>query len=237
MVKVVRVLSIGVGMFGLSLSTGCQVCDRYHEAVDPCAMERYNSTARANTMSLYAAQVHNGHILDQTIFNYNFEAETDKLNVSGLDKLDQLVRRRPAPDSRLFLATATDIPYNAENPTAFSEKQRDLDAKRIAAIKKYLASRTAGRPTSFEVYIHDPSDPSISAISARNATTAQLSNYSGGGGAAGGAAGGGATGGGGGGGGATGGNTNNNTNTGNTGNTGNAGNTGGTGTGTGVTPR
>jgi hypothetical protein len=129
---------------------------------DPCYPERYNAVARQNVVSAFAPQVQNGRILDQTIWNYQFVPGTDQLTPGGLDKLDQLVRRRPEPDPRVFLATARDIPYNADDANAYGDARRDLDGKRVIAIQKYLAAQTVGRPIPFEVLIHDPMDPGIS---------------------------------------------------------------------------
>ena len=153
----VRTLSIGMGVLGIAASTGCMGGgERYRNAVDPCSMERYSTHARASTMSMFGAQVGNGHILDQTIWTYHFELDSDKLNAGGLDKLDQLLRRRPQPDTQIFLATAAEVPYAADAPNQMADKQRDLDTKRIAAIKRYLTARTASRPMNFDVYVHDP---------------------------------------------------------------------------------
>lgn len=178
-------LAGGIGALGLSMTVGCMGGERYRNAVDPCAFERYSHQARQSEMSAFSAQVGNGHILDQTIFNYCFDAEGDKLNATGMDKLDQLVRRRPQPDSRIFLATARDFGY-ADDPVKYAEKRRDLDSRRAVAIKKYMEAQTASRPMGFEVLVHDPMDPSISAISANIAVQTQLRNYTSGSGTTGG---------------------------------------------------
>jgi hypothetical protein len=72
----------------------------------------------------FTPQVHNGRILDQTIWNYHFESGSDKLTPGGMDKLDQLVRRRPEPDPRVFLATARDLIYNADKPDEYADLPR-----------------------------------------------------------------------------------------------------------------
>jgi hypothetical protein len=153
---------------------------RYRNLVDPCQFERYSSTARQEAISAFAPQVVNGHVLDQTIWNYHFESGTDKLHPGGMEKLDQLVRRRPEPDTRIFLATARDVGYNVANPEKYAEDQGQLNSKRAQAIQKYLAAQTATRPLNFEILVHDPSDPGISAVSARIAILGQRTNYSGG---------------------------------------------------------
>src|SRR5258707_15513453 len=92
-----------------SLLTGCA---NYRDWVEPCWPERYNTTARREVVEAFAPQVQNGHILDQTIWNYMFDAGTDELNGYGKYKLDYVVRRRPAPDANVFLQTAHDVVYN-----------------------------------------------------------------------------------------------------------------------------
>ncbi len=151
-----------VGLFlGLAmLSLGCQGGNRYRDLVDPCYPERYNAAARAEVVSYFAPQVQNGHVLDQTIWNYHFERGTANLHPAGRDKLDQLVRTRPVPDPQIFLATARDI---TAEPAKFAEERRQLDEARKQAIEEYVMAQTAGRPMHFDVLVHDPSEPFISA--------------------------------------------------------------------------
>jgi hypothetical protein len=131
-------------------------CETYQKCVDPCWPERYNNTARREVISAFAPQVQNGHILDQTIYNYQFETGTDRLTDSGRDQLDTLVRRRPVPDPRIFLATARDVGYEPANPDAYKTAQDNLNNLRSIAIQKYLGAQTGGRPMQFEVVVHDP---------------------------------------------------------------------------------
>lgn len=183
-------LGIGCGI----LSMGCNGGERYRNLVDPCQFERYTSTARQEAIAGFAPQVANGRVLDQTIWNYHFESGTDKLNPSGLDKLDQIVRRRPEPDSQLFLATARDLPYSAESPDKYPDDQAKLNRSRAASIQKYLAAQTASRPMQFDILVHDPADSSLPGVSARTTIVQQRTSYSGsltGGGVGGGGGGGG----------------------------------------------
>jgi hypothetical protein len=107
------------------------------------------------------------------------EAGTDKLNPSGYDKLDQIVRRRPEPDNRIFIQTARDLAFNPAQPDGFADARRELDAKRGAAIEKYLGAQTAGRPMQFALLVHDPADPGMAAASAARAIGSQRANYTG----------------------------------------------------------
>src|SRR3989442_571602 len=99
---------------GVALAGGCQ----YRDLVDPCYPERYEHAARVEVRSIFAPQVHNGHVLDQTIWNSYFEAGTDRLTPAGLEQLAYLVRRRPAPDPVVYLQLAQDVPvaYDPDHP-------------------------------------------------------------------------------------------------------------------------
>ena len=106
----------GAALAGGLSSGGCY---HYDKCVDPCWPERYNNTARREVVSAFAPQVQNGHILDQTVYNYQFEQGTDRLTMSGMDQLDVLLRRRPVPDPRIFLATAARPGVRSGQPGRF----------------------------------------------------------------------------------------------------------------------
>jgi hypothetical protein len=164
-------------MAGSAGAIGCSGGEHYRNLVDPCHMDRYSSVARQDIVTAFTPQVQNGRILDQTVFNYHFEAGTDKLHAMGMKKLDELVQRRPQPDTRLFLATAHDVTYSVDKPEEFGKTRQELDAKRVVAIQKYLSAATAGRPMAFEVLIHDPAETGISGVAARNSILSQRSGY------------------------------------------------------------
>ncbi len=147
---------------GFSAATGC--CG-YYDVVDPCYPARYNAMARREVCEPLAAQSHNGHVLDQTIWNYHFEPGTDKLTPGGYDHLMYILRRRPCPDQTVFLATAEDLatPYDVANPDKFIADRGDLDAKRTVAVQKYLNAQTAGRGVAFQVVTHDPAEAGLHA--------------------------------------------------------------------------
>jgi hypothetical protein len=149
---------VSKALAGAALAGGLSAsgCETFQKCVDPCWPERYNNTARREVVSAFAPQVQNGHILDQTIYNYQFEPGTDRLTESGKDQLDTLVRRRPVPDPRIFLATSRDLAYEPANPQAYSTTQADLNRKRSDAIQKYLGAQTSDRPMQFEIVVHDP---------------------------------------------------------------------------------
>lgn len=193
------VLLLGTG----AAAAGGAGCYEYRDLVDPCWPQRYNYMARREVNEAMAPQVQNGHVLDQTVWNYHFEAGSDKLTAGGLNHLAYLARRRPHPDGIVYLQTAQDVVYDPANAEKLTEVRQDLDAKRIAAVQRFLNAQAAGRGAVFQVLVHDPADVSISGSYA-NAMIQQLparsraglanSGTSGGGGGGGGAS---ATGGGG----------------------------------------
>jgi hypothetical protein len=143
---------------GALAAVGCTEGERCY---DPCYPERYNYRARQEVLHAMAPQVQNGHILDQTMWNYFFDEGSDKLTEGGRDHLNGLVRRRPNPDARIYLATARDLAYDAANPQKYVDGRRDLDNRRVAAIQAYLGAQTAGRPMAFEVVVHDPMETGL----------------------------------------------------------------------------
>ncbi len=169
-----RMLAAGC-LAGAVLTVGCDTYGTpYRNLVDVCYPQRYNAVARREVVDNFAPQVQNGHVLDQTVWNYDFDKGTDHLNGMGIEKLKYLARRRPAPDPNLFLATASDVDFDADHPDKMVQARRDLDSKRVAAIQKYLAVQLDGRPMNFDVMVHDPFEVGYNAIYA--AATAQRLN-------------------------------------------------------------
>jgi hypothetical protein len=138
-------------------------CYEYRDIVDPCYPLRYSAMARKEVNMAFAPQVQNGHVLDQTVWNYFFEPGTDRLTQLGTDRLAYIARRRPAADCNLFLQTSQDILYDPAAPERMAEARHDLDIKRIASVQRYMTAYTAGNPVDFHVVVTDPADPSISA--------------------------------------------------------------------------
>src|SRR5437868_14705464 len=110
---------------GLCLGAGLNAlvgCTHYREIVDPCWPERYNTEARLSVRETFGAQVHNGHVLDQTVWNFHFDVDpktggpTDRLNAAGMEHLHYLARRQPTPDPNLYLQTAQDLTLAALPP-------------------------------------------------------------------------------------------------------------------------
>lgn len=180
---------------GMAASLAGAGCCGYYDMVDPCYPQRYNFTARTEVCGTLTPQVKNGHVLDQTIWNWMFEVEsgkpTDRLNAAGQEKLTQLIRRRPAPDPIIYLATgqvgADQLVYDPTKPEALAESRRDLDSRRIAAVYKYLNAQTADHGLAFQVIVHDPAEPDLPATAIAGAVRTWIAGWGGavgGGGAA-----------------------------------------------------
>src|SRR5438034_6853099 len=120
---------------GLTLAGGCET---YRNLVDPCYPERYEYQSRREVVGAIAPQVLNGHVLDQTVWNYQFELGTDRLTPGGLDALAYLARRRPQADPVIYIQTAQDVAYDPVNPDRYSAARYDLDSKLIQAVQKFL---------------------------------------------------------------------------------------------------
>jgi hypothetical protein len=158
-------------MLGLSLSLVCLAgCSCYRGIVDPCWPQRYEYQARESVHDATNAQANNGHVLDQTIWNYHFEhdpktgAPSDRLNPAGIEKLNLISRRRPAPDTHIFLATAQDIPgLAALVPEKALAERKDLNDRRFAAIQRYLAIQSS-TAVVYNIEIHDPAEVGIAAM-------------------------------------------------------------------------
>ena len=137
--------------------------DRYNTCVDPCWPERYSYVARQEVLSPFANQIANGHAIDQTIFNGDFEQGTDKLTPGGLQKLDTIARRRPV-DGRIFVQAARDILYDPANREGFTKAKAKLDAARADSVQGYLTASTTGRNLNFDVAVTDPQDFTLPVI-------------------------------------------------------------------------
>jgi hypothetical protein len=155
----------------LSMTALAGGCCRYREIVDPCWPERYNYMARYEVLDTLNAQAHNGHTLDQTIWNWMFDSDprtggpTATLNPAGITQLQYIYRRMPVPDARVFVQTAQDVKYDDVNAEKVMAVRADLDAKRQQAVYNYLAFATGGRAGGpYQVMVIDPGDPGMSAL-------------------------------------------------------------------------
>jgi hypothetical protein len=150
----------GAGVAGARGEGHGPLGDCYRNWVDPCYPERYNVAARQAVLAPFGQQVFNGHVMNQTVYNYYFDFGSDVLTPAGIEKLNSLARVRPAPDPRIFIQTARDLPSNLD-PAKAEVARVDLDAKRAATVLKYMANQPAFAPITYEILVHDPIVPSI----------------------------------------------------------------------------
>jgi hypothetical protein len=156
---------------GLAAGGGCV---SFRDLYDTCWPERYNYAAKKEVCETFSPQVHNGRIIDQTIWDYYFEPNSEKLTPEGREHLKWILQRRPWPDTTIYLATANElgvsalgagvppIPaalvYDRDNPEKFAERRYELDMLRQQEIRKYLAAQTGGRADCFNIVVHNPSE-------------------------------------------------------------------------------
>src|SRR5262249_29956202 len=78
------VSAVGLACGGLAAAGGCY---GYKDLVDPCYPQRYWFSSRQLVREHFAPQVNNGHILDQTVWNYHFEPGKAVLTPGGMEHL------------------------------------------------------------------------------------------------------------------------------------------------------
>ncbi len=154
---------------------------RYYNAVDPCWPERYTAAARAETLAPFAAQINNGHVLEQTVWNWHFESGSDVITPAGQAKLDAIAQVRPQPDGRVYMQVARDVPaYGAGGLDTVAARREELTAKRAEAVRKYMAAQPTLHGVNYEIFIHDAPVPSMPADFSARAYRGQATGYRGG---------------------------------------------------------
>jgi hypothetical protein len=155
------VIAVGLSGGALIMANGCH----YRELVDPCYPQRYEYAARMEVNQGLAPQVRNGHILEQTVWNYEFEPGTPRLTPGGMEHLAYLARRRPTPDTCIYLQVAEppDVMFDPKASEKYAEARAKLDNDRIVAVQSYLGAETAGRNLAFTVVLHDPAEVGMAA--------------------------------------------------------------------------
>jgi len=146
-----------------ALACGTTGCCCYRNWVDVSYPERYEYESREIVAGAISTQVENGHVLDQTIWNVYFDPGTDRLTPAGIRDLQYLARRRPAPDTVVYLQTATDLPIDPDHPEAMVEPHVKLDVARQKAVERFMLAMT-GSP--WTVVVNNPAVPSLSGAEA-----------------------------------------------------------------------
>jgi hypothetical protein len=173
------ILTCGLGSIGCANGTGATLEDRYRNAYDVSWPDRYDYAARESVLAPFAQQVATGHFIDQTIWNWYFEYQSDKLSRGGIDKLNALARETPGADPVIYLQTARDLEVTPENTDKFNALRENLDARRAASIKKYMGTQP-GVGVSYVVKVHDAPVPSIYGPFGVAAFNGQKSGFKGG---------------------------------------------------------
>jgi hypothetical protein len=138
-------------------------CTHYRDIVDPCWPQRYNSIAQHNTRDMLNAQSDKGHVLDQTVWNWHFEADpktgapTDRLNGAGIETLKLISRHMPSPDYLVYLQNAQDVPFVAGiAPDILVGQRSQLNERRIQAIQTFLTTQSAAHGGgAYHIAVHD----------------------------------------------------------------------------------
>jgi len=184
MTRTFRAATFAAAAFTITASVGCTgggsrpgLQARYSNLVDPCWPERYSQQAREAALSPHDIQVANAQVIDQTIWNYHFEVGGANLNANGRQRLDYLARRRPTPDSRVFIQTARDIGFDAAAPEKMVNARTELDAKRSQAVLAYLGAQPNGAATVYEVQAIDAMDPGVNSAGPANSVRGLPAQY------------------------------------------------------------
>ena len=164
------IATISAAVFGLGLLTAVGCDDfAYHDLVDPCYPERYEFLARQEVNASMAPQMHNGDILNRTVWNYHFEPGSDKLTPGGQEQLKYMVRMRPHPEPVVFLQTAEDITYDPSAHEKYTIARAELNSRRCQAVHSFLTAYTAGA-VPCKVVIHDQPEVGFAAAPLGGAT-------------------------------------------------------------------
>lgn len=170
MTRTVRAATAAFAMLGGMAAVGCHAADRpglqarfQNLNGNNSWPERYGCLARQSVLHPFEVQMHNAAVLDAVINNLDFDSGTDRLNGVGRDKLDRLARKMPVPQSKVYVQTASDVPYDPTNPQAVVVARSELDQKRTQAVLAYLGTRPSTRGVAFEVTVLDIADPGVNA--------------------------------------------------------------------------
>ena len=153
--------------------------DHYRNWYDTNWPDRYDYAARQGVLAPFGQQVANGHFLHQTLWNFYFEQGSDRLTPGGMDKLDSMARTNPGPDTKIYIQTARDLVVTPDNADRIVGMRTDLDAKRAAAIQRYMGTQPGGA-VPYEIAVHDAPVPGIPGAFAGQSFRSQRSGYVGG---------------------------------------------------------
>ncbi len=153
-VRTVAVVLLGlgaVGAIGCSSSRPGLQSDFQQVNNNNSWPERNGYLSRQAVLHPFETQMNNAKVGNDVLMNGYFEAGGEKLNPVGRDKLDQLARKMPAPNSTIYLQSSNDVAYDEKAPEKAIAARSDLDNKRAQAVLAYLSTRPSARGTNFEV--------------------------------------------------------------------------------------
>ncbi len=139
--------------------------------------ERNGYLARQAVLHPFEVQQNNAGVVNDVILNTFFDNGSDKLNGVGRNKLDQLARKMPSPNSTVLVQTSNDVVYDEKAPEKTATARGDLDQKRASAVLAYLNARPATRGTAFSVQAIDIDDPTINSAGPASAVRGLTQQY------------------------------------------------------------
>lgn len=139
--------------------------------------QRNSYLARESVLHPFEVQMNNAAVLNGVVNNLDFDSGTDRLNGVGRDKLDRHARKMPAPDAKVFLQTAADVPFDPAAPERAVQVRTDLDQKRAQAVLSYLNTRPNTRGVAFEVVAIDIADPGTNSAGPASAVRGLNTQY------------------------------------------------------------
>ncbi len=181
MTRKISVAAAAVAMSGLLV--GCagdrpSLQSKFQELNGNNAWPQRNSyLARESVLHPFEVQMNNATVLNGVLNNLDFESGSDKLNGVGRDKLDRHARKMPAPDGKVYLQTAADVPFDAAAPEKAVQVRTDLDQKRAQAVLSYLNTRPNTRGVAFEVVAIDIADPGTNSAGPASAVRGLNTQY------------------------------------------------------------
>ena len=141
---------------------------RAHGHGDPCWPDRYANEAAGRRGGQLPAPGRERPRPRPDVWNTHFETGTDKLNGG---RHGQAGPARPPPAAPGPAAVPADGPGHRATTrpsrTDYAAKRSELDTKRVAAVQKYLATSLTGRPTTFDIQVHDPAMPGVDGAAPR----------------------------------------------------------------------
>lgn len=183
MTRTVRAATAAV-MVASGLAVGCASADRpgvqerfQQVNNNNCWPERPSAMAREAVLHPFETQRNNAAVLDGVLNNLDFEAGSEKLNGVGRDKLDRLARKMPAPDPKVYVQTANDVPYDDNAPEKAVAARVELDQKRAQTVLAYLNTRPNTRGAAFEVQSIDIADPGINSAGPAQSVRGLVTQY------------------------------------------------------------